>query len=236
MKRSQINTILVDAEDYLDVCGITLPSFAYWDPATFHTKVKGADYSEIVARGLGWTVTDFGLGDFTKEGIVVFTTRMGDYRQLSSGSGKLYAEKHIIQRTEQRTPFHRHVTKTEDVVNRGKGTFIMRLFHALDNGNLDEERAIQLQVDGQSRELAPGEAIALRPGEGLTIEPGIYHEFTASGKDTVASEISLANDDANDNFFYDPVAVGQDIEEDEPPRRLLVQDYVMRYKHLLDKT
>lgn len=225
MKRSQINTILADAEDYFDVCNITLPPFAYWDPEIFADKVRNANCGEIVQRGLGWTVTDFGLGDFTKEGLVVFTTRMGDYRQLATGRGKLYAEKHILQRCEQRTPFHRHEVKTEDVVNRGQGTFVLRLFHAQASGDLNESKAVKLQVDGQTRELAPGEAIALRPGEGLTIEPGIYHEFTASGKDTIATEISLANDDASDNFFYDPVGVAQEIEEDEPPRRLLVQDY-----------
>ena len=225
MKRSQINTILADAEDFLDLNGHVLPSFAYWDPEEFKAKVQNINCSEIIERKLGWVVSDFGLGNFAKEGIVVFCSRRGDYHDLETGRGKLYTEKFILSRLDQRVPFHRHEVKTEDVVNRGPGTFSIRLYHSKPTGDLDEERNVVAQVDGQTRDLAPGEVVPLRPGEGLTLDVGVYHEFTASGKDTVVAEISLANDDDNDNIFYDPVALMQEVEEDEPPRRLLANDY-----------
>ncbi len=224
MKRSLINTILADAEDFVRDCGMSLPPFAYMDPDALVAHVENRG-EEIVRSGLGWTVTDFGLGDFRTNGIVVFTARMGDHSRLSSGRGKLYAEKFIIQRESQRTPAHCHRVKTEDVINRSDATFVLRLHHSTATGDLDEGRKVEVSVDGQVRELSPGEKIALKNGEGLTIDPGVYHEFTASGGDALAVEVSLANDDANDNFFYDPVGVAQEIEEDENPRRLLVQDY-----------
>lgn len=233
MRRSHINTILADGEDFMKIRNVTLPPFANWDPETFTEKVTAHGYAEIVQRGLGWTVTDFGLDDFAKEGLVVFTARMGDHNLLSRGRGKLYGEKYLIQRDGQRTPFHTHRVKTEDVINKGQGSMMLRLFHAMETGDLDEDRLLRVQVDGQTREMAPGEVVVLRAGESLTIEPNVYHEFSASGGDVLASEISLANDDANDNFFYDPVGVALEIEEDEPPRRLLVQDYPSLFPSLL---
>ncbi|MCI9340130.1 MAG: D-lyxose/D-mannose family sugar isomerase, partial [Dorea sp.] len=38
-------------------------------------------------------------------------------------------------------------------------------------------------------------------------------------------EVSMCNDDENDNRFYEPVARFPEIEEDEPPYRLLCTEY-----------
>ena len=38
-------------------------------------------------------------------------------------------------------------------------------------------------------------------------------------------EVSVVNDDVNDNRFHQPVGRFPEIEEDEPPYRLLVGDY-----------
>ena len=205
--------------------GFALPPYADWEPDLLKDMVRNSGYEEIVRAGLGWTVTDFGLGAFPENGLVVFTTRMGNYRELESGRGKLYAEKILVQRDGQRTPFHYHRVKTEDVINRSEATLVLHLHHATEDGDLDENKRLKVSVDGQYREFLPGEGISLRAGEGLTIEPGVYHDFSARGGDVLAVEISLANDDTTDNIFYDPVGVAQDIEEDERPRRLLVQDY-----------
>ena len=43
-----------------------------------------------------WDITDFGLGDFERKGLVLFTIRNGDPAMLASGTGKLYAEKLLI--------------------------------------------------------------------------------------------------------------------------------------------
>ncbi len=232
MRRSHINTILADTEDFIRAQGMPLPAFAAWGPDELEEKVRDAGCGQIVRRGLGWAVTDFGFGSFPEHGLVVFTTRMGDHRRLDSGRGKLYAEKILVQRQDQRTPFHYHRVKTEDVVNRSEATFVLHLHHATEAGDLDEQRRLVVEFDGQQREYSPGESIALGPGESVTIEPKVYHDFMARGGDALAVEISLANDDANDNFFYEPVGVAQEIEEDEPPRRLLVQDYAARFPEL----
>lgn len=233
VRRSEINTILADAEDFIHDCGVTLPPFAYWDVDRFKEMVGDSGCEAIVRSALGWTVTDFGLGSFQEHGLVVFTARMGDHTQLPKGRGRLYAEKFLVQREGQRTPAHCHRVKTEDVINRSDATFVLHLHHCTATGDLDEKRKLNVSVDGQTREFRPGEAIALQNGEGLTIEPEVYHDFTASGGDALAVEISLANDDANDNFFYDPVGVSLGIEEDEPPRRLLVQDYHTHFPGLV---
>lgn len=229
MRRSQINTIMADAEDFFRSQQLQLPPFAYWDPEELSFNVKNKSCEHIVTHGLGWSVTDFGLGDFTDCGLVVFTSRMGDHAQLSSGRGKLYGEKFLIQRDGQRTPLHYHQVKTEDIVNRSDATFLIELHHANEMGELDANRRLAVLVDGQQREFLPGENVALRAGESLTLEPQVYHGFTARGGDVLAVEISLANDDANDNFFYEPIGVAQEIDEDEPPRHLMVHDYVAHF-------
>ena len=211
--------------------GVQLPPFAFWDPEKLSENVRNNACEHIVKRGLGWTVTDFGLGDFTENGLVVLTTRMGDFTKLSTGRGMLYAEKLMIQRDGQRTPLHYHQQKTEDIVNRSAATFSIELHHATELGELDDSRRLAVLVDGQMREFMPGESAALRPGESLTLEPQIYHGFSARG-DVLAGEVSLVNDDANDNFFYDPISVAQEIEEDEPPRHLMVQDYTEHFNGL----
>ena len=225
MKRSQINTILADAEDFIIDSGFKLPSYAHWDAEKLKDMVINHHCGAIIKSGLGWAVTDFGLGNFAQNGLVVFTTRMGNHENLISGRGKLYAEKFLIQREGQRTPAHCHRVKTEDVVNRSDATFILHLHHCTPSGDLDDRKTVEVLVDGQERKYNPGESVALKNGESLTIEPNVYHDFTSKGGDALAVEISLANDGANDNFFYDPVGVAQEIEEDEQPRRLLVQDY-----------
>ena len=76
---------------------------------------------------LGWNVVEFAPGAFEKEGIVVFTSRMGDLDRLPTGGGRLYGEKAIVARDRQRTPFHYHVVKTEDILNRGGARFVVEL-------------------------------------------------------------------------------------------------------------
>ena len=233
MRRSQINTVLADAEDFILGCGMAMPPFAFWDVENFRDMVNDKGCEQVVRSCLGWTVTDFGLGSFAENGLVVFTVRMGDHTKLETGRGKLYAEKFLVQREGQRTPAHCHRVKTEDVINRSDATLVLHLHHSTSSGDIDEAKKVETFVDGQARSFMPGESIALNNGESLTIEPGVYHDFSAAGGDALAVEISIANDDANDNYFYDPVAVAQEIEEDEPPRRLLVQDYADQFPGLV---
>ena len=65
----------------------------------------------------------------------------------------------------------------------------------------------------------------LEPGESLTLEPFIAHSFWAEGGAVLAGEISLANDDATDNYFLPPLEPSAAIEEDTPMRYVTLRDH-----------
>ena len=72
-----------------------------------------------------------------------------------------------------------------------------------------------------------GTQIRLRPGESLWVTQGMYHDFAVE-KGTGAvllGEVSQCNDDNTDNRFNPPVGRFPKIEEDEPPYRLLCNEY-----------
>src|SRR3954470_2425269 len=115
MKRSEINRIIGDADSFIKQHGFLLPPFAYWTPEIW--AAKGAEIQEILQRQLGWDVTDFGCGDFERIGLVIFTIRNGDPKNLERGSGKVYAEKILVVDVDQVTPLHFHWRKVEDIIN-----------------------------------------------------------------------------------------------------------------------
>lgn len=47
----------------------------------------------------------------------------------------------------------------------------------------------------------------------------------AEGGDALIGEASTVNDDVTDNIFKDPIGRFAAIDEDEPPRHLLMSDY-----------
>ena len=72
-----------------------------------------------------------------------------------------------------------------------------------------------------------GTKITLSPGESITITPYLYHDFEVE-KGTGAvllGEVSQCNDDNTDNRFYEQLGRFPAIEEDEPPYRLLCNEY-----------
>lgn len=71
----------------------------------------------------------------------------------------------------------------------------------------------------------------MRPGESITIYPYLYHDFTVeTGTGTVLlGEVSMCNDDENDNRFYEKLGRFPTIEEDEPAYRLLCGEYPKAY-------
>ena len=106
--------------------GVALPPFALWGQADFRANPDAARL--IAERGMGWNVVEFKPGLFAREGLTLFTLRMGDWRELGAGRGRLYAEKAILAEDGQRAPHHYHVVKTEDIVNRGGARFVVELF------------------------------------------------------------------------------------------------------------
>lgn len=222
MKRSEINAILRDADAFIREHRFHLPPFAYWTPDEWSRR--GPEIAAIVDHGLGWDITDFGAGDYAKTGLFLFTIRNGDVADLQRGRGKLYAEKLLIVDLDQVTPLHYHWLKTEDIINRGGGNLVIQLYNGAEDGSL-LDTDVTVTIDGIARTVHAGATVTLIPGESITLEPYCYHAFWAEGSRVLAGEVSTVNDDAHDNRFHAPIGRFPDIEEDEAPLYLLVNDY-----------
>jgi len=222
MKRSEVNALLRRSIDFCSRMNFHLPPFAYWSPEQWHAA--GAEYGEIRENQLGWDITDFGQGRFGEVGLVVFTIRNGS--PDGGGSAKTYCEKLLIVEEGQRTPFHYHVAKMEDIVCRAGGDLLIEVYNSDIDGGLDDA-PVSVSVDGRRYQVEAGAVLRLTPGESITIPPYLYHEFWAApGKGTaLVGEVSKVNDDHHDNFFLDEVGRFPEIEEDEPPLHLLCTEY-----------
>ena len=91
---------------------------------------------------------------------------------------------------------------------------------------LDTE--VTVYSDGRKELVPAGTKVLLHPGQSITITPYLYHDFIVpkTGGSVLLGEVSMCNDDENDNFFYDKnVGRFPAIEEDEPPYRLLCTEY-----------
>jgi D-lyxose ketol-isomerase len=223
MKRSQINTILKSAKEFIHQCNFYLPPFGYWNPQDWEKYSSKAD--EIIANRLGWDITDFGSGIFKKCGLFLFTLRNGSPDNWKKMQGKLYAEKIMIVDPDQITPMHFHWKKMEDIINRGGGNLIIQLYNSTIDEKIDSKKEIEITTDGINRKLSPGEVVTLTPGESITLPPYCYHKFWGKGKRVLVGEVSMVNDDNLDNRFLDPIGRFPTIDEDEVPIHYLVSDY-----------
>jgi D-lyxose ketol-isomerase len=220
MKRSEINSYIKDAVAFFDNYKFKLPPWAFFTPEDW--KTKGDDYAEVVENKLGWDITDFGSGKFKEVGLFLFTIRNGNIK--SPKYRKPYAEKIMIVDVNQVTPMHFHWSKMEDIINRGGGTFCMQLWKSNESRQLTDD-SFSVQVDGVTKHLKPGGTVVLNPGESICFEPYVYHKFWAEGKKTLVGEVSMVNDDDNDNCFYEPVGRFPEIDEDEPALYPLCNEY-----------
>ncbi|HMN84899.1 MAG TPA: D-lyxose/D-mannose family sugar isomerase [Bauldia sp.] len=223
MKRSEVNAIMREADAYIRSFQFRLPPFAAWTPDEFRAR-KG-EAGEIVRARLGWDITDFGQGRYDDYGLFLFTLRNGNPDDLPRGKGMLYAEKLLICKPHQMNPMHRHNIKAEDIIVRGGSPCIFELFMSDADGMIDPKAEVVVPSDGVIRRLPPGGRMTLSPGESVTLMPGVWHRFWTEEGDVLLGEVSTVNDDLTDNVFAEPVGRFSDIEEDEPPLRLLVSDY-----------
>lgn len=223
MKRSEINTILLQSDEMMRKFGFFLPPFAYWTQEEFVANASNARH--VIDARCGWDITDYGAGVFDKMGLFLFTLRNGLLSDLRAGGGMCYAEKLLISRQDQLSPMHTHVIKAEDIINRGGATLVVELFGSDDDGNFAEDRGGQVMCDGILRDYGPGTRLALAPGECVTLRPGDWHAFWGDGGDVLIGEVSTVNDDETDNIFREPIGRFATIEEDEAPVHLLVSDY-----------
>ncbi len=224
MKRSEVNAIMREGIAFLAKKQFLLPSFAFWTPEAWRTK--GPECREIVTNHLGWDITDFGSGHFLKTGLFLFTIRNGSL----ADPAKTYAEKIMIVREGQITPTHFHSQKMEDIINRGGGNLVIRLWNAKANDELDDT-AVTVSVDGVRKTIPAGETLTLHPGDSVCLPQRNYHSFWGeAGKGTVlVGEVSRVNDDRTDNRFHAPAGRFPQIQEDEPPLHLLCTDYAKYY-------
>ena len=223
MKRSHINEQIRHAIKTFDSIGFKLPPFAFWSPADW--KEKGPETDEIVDNQLGWDVTDYGLGEFNKTGLMLFTIRNGN-AALKDKYPKPYAEKIMLINEGQTAPMHFHWHKREDIINRGGGDLCLDIFGSNPKEGLSDQ-PIFISVDGLRKKIMPGDTVRLTPGESICLDPGVYHKFYArKGKGAVViGEVSQVNDDENDNRFLEPIGRFPEIEEDEVPIHLLCTEY-----------
>jgi D-lyxose ketol-isomerase len=223
MKRSTINDIIKQADEFIRSFGHHLPPFAYLKPSDLLKRKD--EMQTIFQSGLGWDVTDYGAGKFDELGLFLFTTRNGSMADLKNGTGMCYAEKIMISRQDQISPSHRHLLKTEDIINRGGGTLAIEMFESDANGNIDYTADVPVMCDGIGKVFKAGNILKLAPGESVTLAPGNWHKFWAEGRDVLIGEVSTVNDDVTDNVFAEPLGRFSSIEEDEEPIHLLVSDY-----------
>jgi D-lyxose ketol-isomerase len=187
MKRSEINQLIRSAERCFVEHGWFLPPQPRWD------------------------VTDFGLGDYKRWGLVL----------VNLAEEPEYCEKLMYAQKGMTTPAHTHARKKEDIICRwGELDLIFWKDRKLTCGE-----SVSLRVNGVPRRITSGEPVRLKAGERVTLEPGLYHEFFPASKECILGEVSTANDDVNDNFFINPdIGRYPGIEEDEAPIVRLVSD------------
>lgn len=222
MKRSELNKIIADGIDFLKIMHYALPPFAYWSPHEW--AAKGEEFDEIRENKLGWDITDFGSGDYSKMGLQLFTVRNGNLNNPTFD--KPYCEKIMIVEEEQVTPYHFHWEKVEDIINRGGGNLLIQIFESTQSGVFSEE-SVNIRMDGRNYTVDAGSVLSLTPGESITLRSGQYHSFWGEkGKGKVlVGEISMTNDDKSDNRFYREEGRFPYIEEDVPLERLLCFEY-----------
>ena len=224
MKRSEINAALKRMESFMKDLKVSLPPFCGFTPEEW--KTKGHEYDEIRDNMLGWDITDYGLGDFSKTGFSLITLRNGN-QKMKDKDKEPYAEKLLFIEEGQYSPNHFHWYKMEDIINRGGGNLLIRVFNSLPDESIDKESDVTIHSDGRTYTVPAGTQIRLTPGESISIQQGLYHDFEVE-KGTGAiliGEVSQCNDDNTDNRFNPPVGRFPAIDEDEPPYRLLCNEY-----------
>ena len=222
MKRSEVNKLMRENLEFIKKMNFNLPPFAFFTPEEW--AEKGHEYDEIRNHMLGWDITDYGLGDYEKTGLFLFTIRNGSLSEPDCK--KTYAEKLLISDEDQYSPMHFHHNKMEDIINRGGGNLIVEVYNATEDDQL-ADTDVTVFIDGHTETVPAGTKIRLTPGESITLPQRQYHAFWAEkgyGK-VLIGEVSMVNDDNVDNRFYEKQGRFPTIEEDEAPIYLLCNEY-----------
>ena len=224
MKRSEINKALKEFEAVCEKYHCYLPPFCHFTPEQWENI--GHEYDEVRDCMLGWDITDYGRGEFDKFGFSLITIRNGN-RAMEDKYPKVYAEKLLYLKEGQKAPNHYHWYKTEDIINKGGGNVLVRVYNSHTNSEIDYETPVTIHSDGRTYEVPAGTQIRLKPGESMHIQRFLYHAFSVEeGTGAVLlGEISQCNDDLEDNCYNPEVQRYTTVEEDEAPYRLLCNEY-----------
>ncbi len=220
MKRSEINYYIKEAEQFFKKMGFYLPLWAHWTKDQWEENRERCN--EIFNNELGWDLTDFGSGSYQETGLLLFTLRNGKL----GVDKKTYAEKIMLVKEGQETPYHFHWLKMEDIINRGGGNLMIELYKADKDEGFSNE-SFEVKIDGITMHIEPGQTVTLNPGQSICLEPYIYHRFYGENgtSPVLVGEVSKVNDDKNDNRFKTAPGRFPEIEEDVPLYRLLITDY-----------
>ncbi|MDE3068049.1 MAG: D-lyxose/D-mannose family sugar isomerase [Verrucomicrobiota bacterium] len=188
MKRSAINHLITSAQACFRAHGWALPPQPRWD------------------------VTDFGLGDWQRFGLVL----------VNLAEEPEYCEKLMYARKGMTTPAHCHHKKKEDIICRW-GELAVQVWAGPPAESRD--RSFHLPVNHEPVRVRSGEVVKLAAGSRVTLVPGVYHEFQPLSEECIIGEVSTANDDLHDNFFVNrDIGRYPGIEEDEPAILRLLSD------------
>ena len=222
MKRSEVNAVIKQFEALLDQYKFRIPPYLSFTPEEW--AEKGHEWDEIRDNALGWDITDYGEGDFEHKGLALITLRNGNVKDPKYT--KVYAEKIMMSMPGQVSPMHFHWNKMEDIINRGGGNVLITVYNSTEDGQF-ADTDVTVNCDGREFTVKAGTQIRLTPGESITVYPYMYHDFhVEEGTGAVLlGEVSMCNDDENDNRFYEPIGRFPEIEEDEPAYRLLCNEY-----------
>ena len=157
MKRSEINRRLLHAMDVFEKAGFHLPPFAHFSAESWADR--GHEYDEIRENMLGWDITDFGWGRFDSDGLLLLTIRNG---KLGDPASKTYAEKLMLVQENQVTPMHFHWNKMEDIINRGGGNLMIKVYLSDENEQLSD-KDVPVTMDGVCCTVPAGTVLRLHP-------------------------------------------------------------------------
>ena len=176
MKRSEINRALRELEAMCKKYRCYLPPFCRFTPDEW--KTKGHEYDEVRECMLGWDITDYGLGNFDEVGFSLITIRNGSRKHAGEVSRRSTQKSSCILKEGQYSPNHFHWFKTEDIINRGGGNVLIRVYNSKEDESIDYETDVTVHTDGRTYAVPAGTQIRLTPGESIFIYQRLYHDFT----------------------------------------------------------
>lgn len=72
---------------------------------------------------------------------------------------------------------HFHWSKMEDIINRGGGNVLIRVYNSTPEEDLDKVNDVHVHIDGRELVVPAGTQVRLTPGRASRFIPYMYHDF-----------------------------------------------------------